>query len=270
MPSETIEWLQLGDNSLRAAEEVVRAIDEYKVQGLPEDKARFCTPILKPGKIICLAGNYQEHITEVREDVVQKDRTIPYPFLKPTTSLLPHLGNIQIPTITDRLDWEVELVAVIGKHIKEATPEQAEQAIAGYTVLNDISSRRINIVENRRERPMDEFFDFLIGKWQDTCCPLGPYISTPDEAGNIGNLRLTLALNGEIMQDSSTTNMIYSVPEVTSFCSHLFTLEPGDIISTGTPGGTGDAQGIYLKPGDMVEAEVEGLGVLRNNVMGSE
>jgi 2-keto-4-pentenoate hydratase/2-oxohepta-3-ene-1,7-dioic acid hydratase in catechol pathway len=155
---------------------------------------------------------------------------------------------------------------MIGRHAREILPEQAPHYIAGYMIANDISARSVTFKAGRAERPWDEFFDWLNGKWSDGFLPLGPYLVTADEIENPQNLDMELKVNGQIRQKANTSQMIFSVAEIVSFISHLMTLEPGDVIATGTPHGVGMADGRFLQPGDKMECAIQGLGVLVNTL----
>ena len=160
--------------------------------------------------------------------------------------------------LTTRVDWEVELAAVIGRPLRNASPDEALAGVLGYTVGNDVSARDLQFGDGQWTR----------GKSLDTFCPLGPEIVSPDELGDPQNLRLFTRVNGETVQDSSTEHMVFGVAELLSHCSHAFTLEPGDVLLTGTPWGCGEFMDPprHLHPGDVVEVEVEGIGVLRKPV----
>ena len=138
--------------------------------------------------------------------------------------------------------------------------------VAGYTVVNDISDRKFKPNPNRAAREKDSFFDWLHGKWHDTFCPMGPCVLPADELADPQLMKMTLKLNGEVEQDASTAQMVFPVAAIVEFISSFVTLEPGDIISTGTPAGVGSAKGKFLKSGDVLEAAIEGIGVLRNPV----
>ncbi len=226
-------------------------------------------PPLRPGKLICLAGNYAEHIEEGgTQRAPEKETTNPWLFSKPvTTGLIGDGDAIVIPHVTKDIDWEVELGIVIGRRAKYVTAAEAEAYIAGYTVFNDISARTLNLAPNRTKRPSDGFYDWFHGKQMDTHACMGPWIVTSDAIGNPQNLSIRLSVNGHIRQDSSTSRMIFFIPEIVEFASKVMTLEPGDVIATGTPAGVGATTKEYLQAGDVVEAEIEGIGMLRNHVI---
>lgn len=224
-------------------------------------------PVPQARKLFALAGNYREHIREGGRPTYEKDETYPYFFMKPpSTGLIGHGQPILYPKIAQKMDYEGEFVIVIGKRGKHIPVEAAYDYVVGYTILHDVSERSLASKEPpKAEREMNRFFDWLVGKWFDTGAPCGPWLTTRDEVPDAHALKLITRVNGEVRQDSSTEAMIFTVPEIVSFISRVVTLEPGDLIATGTPGGVGSAQGKFLKPGDTVEVEIEKLGVLRNS-----
>ncbi|HQI27047.1 MAG TPA: fumarylacetoacetate hydrolase family protein [Sedimentisphaerales bacterium] len=170
------------------------------------------------------------------------------------------------PVYSEQIDYELELAVVIGKNAKCVTAQDAPNYIAGYTIANDISARSVTFKKGRQQRPWDEFYDWLNGKWADGFCPMGPWLVTKDEIADVQNLKMVLKVNNEVRQNANTAQMIYSVADIVSFLSHLMTLEPGDVICTGTPSGVGMATGNFLKPGDRIECSIEGLGTLTNTL----
>ena len=159
-----------------------------------------------------------------------------------------------------------ELAAVIGKPAKGVAEEEALNYLAGYMIVNDISNRKFRPNPNRKQRDKDGFFDWLHGKWHDSFCPCGPCVTSADAISDPQQLSMKLSVNGQMQQDSSTANQIFPVAAVIEFISSFVTLEPGDIISTGTPAGVGNAKGLYLKPGDRIEASIDSIGTLVTRV----
>jgi 2-keto-4-pentenoate hydratase/2-oxohepta-3-ene-1,7-dioic acid hydratase in catechol pathway len=184
----------------------------------------------------------------------------------PSTVIIGHDEEIPWPAYSEQIDYEIELAVVIGKKIKCVTPEQAPDCIAGYTIVNDVSARSVTFAKGRKKRPWDEFYDWLSGKWADGFLPMGPFLLTADEVENVQNLQMTLKVNGEIRQNANTSKMIFSVYQIVSFLSYLMTLQPGDIIATGTPEGVAMASGNFLKAGDKIECTIEKLGTLVNTL----
>ncbi len=231
---------------------------------LPTSSVELLVPIPRPNKLLLLAGNYAQHIEEGGGIAAERAETFPYVFMKPPTTTLTDPGKpIRIPSISpDHIDWELELAVVIGRRAKGVTESEALRYVAGYTVINDISNRRFRPNPDRKERDKDRFFDWLHGKWHDSFCPCGPCILSSDAAGDPQRFAMQLRVNGVVKQDSSTACQIFPVAAVIEFLSSFVTLEPGDLISTGTPAGVGDAKGDYLKAGDRIEASIPSIGTL--------
>jgi 2-keto-4-pentenoate hydratase/2-oxohepta-3-ene-1,7-dioic acid hydratase in catechol pathway len=218
----------------------------------------FLTPLQYPAKVVLGGANYYDHM---RKDAgitnFTKENAVPVFFLKaPTTTLVGCGKTVRYPTQSQKLDWEVELAAVIGKKIRRVSEAEAAGAVAGYTIGIDLSAR------DWQFHPKHPFkFDLFGGKSFDDSCPLGPRI-VPAQFLDAGNLQLRLSVNGRIKQNANTREMIWYVAEQISLISEHLTLEPGDVLLTGTPAGVGLATGTYLKVGDRVEAEIDGLGRL--------
>jgi 2-keto-4-pentenoate hydratase/2-oxohepta-3-ene-1,7-dioic acid hydratase in catechol pathway len=233
--------------------------------GLPAvslESARVCAPVRRPGKIICLASNYQAHMDEAGITRAGHD---PWFFMKPGSAVIGPGEQIVMPGPRAPVDWEVELCAVIGRHCRRAEPAAALDYVAGLTVGNDVSLRQLDAM--RSTDTWDEFFTWQLGKWHDTFAPLGPWLVTPDELAGRFPLRLTLTVNGQLRQDGSTAELITGLPELIAGISQVTALEPGDVIMTGTPSGVGASQNLFLRPGDLVEAAIDGIGTLRNTVV---
>ena len=250
---------------------LVRIAGDNSLPGvrLDRDRVKLCAPLERPGKIVCLAGNYREHIIESGYVVPQQSDIITQQlFLKPSTSIIGDGDDIPIGKNNVTVGWETELAVIIGRRGKNIEARAAYDHIFGYTILNDISERRFNSkIENRRKRELDGFFDWLVGKWFDGFAPCGPVIVTNDEIPDPHNLEIKLTVNGHTRQQGNTCDMIFSIPEQVAYISSIMTLEPGDIISTGTPVGAGgvgvDAS---LHDGDELVCEIEKIGMLRNRV----
>jgi 2-keto-4-pentenoate hydratase/2-oxohepta-3-ene-1,7-dioic acid hydratase in catechol pathway len=223
-------------------------------------------PVPKPHKFLALATNYREHIAEVPK---KEDKITPYVFMKPpSTTVIATEDPIVLPKEGVAIDWELELGVIIGRKGKYIPEAEALDYVFGYTVVNDVSERKLFASKERnKDRDMDGFFDWLNGKWLDGFAPTGPVLVTRDEIGDPQNLHAQLKVNGVVKQDFNTRDMIFDIPATIAFISRIMTLEPGDIIATGTSAGVGDSQGIYLKAGDLVEGEIEQIGVLRNRVV---
>jgi 2-keto-4-pentenoate hydratase/2-oxohepta-3-ene-1,7-dioic acid hydratase in catechol pathway len=231
--------------------------------------AELTAPILRPGKIVCLAGNYRAHIAESGYvEPAQQARFTQQLFLKPSTSLIGDGGVIELGGQNVKVGWETELAVVIGKRGRNISKEQAYEHIFGYTILNDLSERGLNSrIKTRHLREMDGFCDWLAGKWFDGFAPCGPWVVTKDEIPDPHSLEIRFYLNGELRQKGNTMDMIFSIPEQIAYISSIMTLEPGDIISTGTPAGAGlGDKATSLADGDEFVSEIEGIGKLTNRV----
>ncbi len=252
-----------------ALQEAYGKLSEEKRAGIaiPVADVSLLVPFPLPGKLMMLAGNYSKHVEETGGQAVVRENTFPYVFMKPTTTLTNPGDPVRIPAISpDHIDWEIEFGIIIGKECKGVSEEEALDYVAGYTVVNDISDRKYKPNPGRVERPKDGFFDWLHGKWHDTFCPMGPCVLPADEVADPQTLPMKLTVNGNVEQDASTAEMDFPAAAVVSFISSWITLQPGDIISTGTPDGVGMAKGKFLKPGDTVEASIGSIGVLRNPI----
>jgi len=223
-------------------------VNEEKLP-LVEDGQRIGSPIARPSKILCIGLNYAKHAKETGAAIP----TEPILFMKSTSSLTGPFDNIIIPKNSEKTDWEVELGVVIGKKASYVSEEEAMDYVAGYVLHNDVSERAFQL---ERGGTWDK------GKGCDSFAPLGPWLVTKDEIPNPHQLRLWLSLNGKMMQDSNTDDLIFNIPQLISYSSEFMTLLPGDVISTGTPAGVGlgFSPNIYLKPGDVVELGIDGLG----------
>jgi 2-keto-4-pentenoate hydratase/2-oxohepta-3-ene-1,7-dioic acid hydratase in catechol pathway len=215
-------------------------------------------PALYPGKILAIGRNYTDHALEGGSEPPKA----PMIFNKLPNSLSAHNAPIVMPTITDKVDFEAELAVVMGRRAKRVSEAEALDYVFGYTLMNDVTAREIQRGDGQWTR----------GKGLDTFAPLGPFITTRDELADVHNLNIQGLLNGEVMQSSNTTRMIFNIPYLISYISQGITLEPGDIISTGTPEGVGAFRTppVWLKDGDVFEVEVEQLGTLRNPVVASK
>ena len=220
---------------------------------------KILSPIINTFKIICLAFNYTDQSSWVRFG--RNPPSEPVIYLKPRTSLIGPFENIICPNFVKQLDYEGELAFVIGKQCKNVAQEDALSYVAGYFIMNDISARDIQFIDKQYSR----------AKGFDTFGPCGPWLTTPDEISDPSSLLLTTRVNGNIRQNSSTKNLVLKVDRIIHRLSKVMTLEPGDIISTGTPSGTAlsfsSHLNVYLKHGDIVEVEIEKLGKIRNAVV---
>lgn len=217
---------------------------------------RLGCPVANPSKILCIGLNYAKHAKETGAAIPAE----PILFMKSTTAITGPNDPVMIPKDSVKTDWEVELAFVMGKKASYVSEEEAMDYVAGYCLHNDVSEREFQL---ERGGTWDK------GKGCDTFAPLGPWMVTKDEIANPHNLRLWLSVNGKMMQDGNTDDLIFNIPQLVSYLSRFMTLLPGDIISTGTPAGVGLGFNppVYLKPGDVVELGIEGLGTSRQNVI---
>ena len=270
LPEEMVGFLAAGERSLVAAGRAIEAMSDMTARGeaptgirgepllLPLDQVRLLAPVPRPGKVICIGLNYRDHAAEMGLALPER----PTIFTKFSTSVIGPSDPVVLPPISAEVDWEVELAVVIGKTARAVREEDALDYVAGYTVLNDVSARDLQIRLGGSQ--------WVWGKSLDSFCPMGPVLVTRDDLPDPGNLGVSLRVNGVTMQSSNTANLVFGVPQLVSFLSQAITLEPGDVIATGTPGGVGMGRKppVFLKAGDRMEAEVEGIGVLENPVVG--
>ena len=221
-------------------------------------KVKFHAPVIDPQKIVCVGLNYKDHAEESGMPIPKE----PVLFSKFPSALIGHGENIVLPKVSSKVDYEAELVIVIGKRGRHLTPENAGQYIAGYTVGHDVSARDWQLEKDGKQ--------WMAGKTFDTFAPCGPVIVTSDEVPDPHALAISLRLNGKVMQNSNTNQMIFRANQIVSYISQIFTVEPGDLIFTGTPPGVGIAHKpdpVWMKAGDVAEVEIQGLGLLRNTVV---
>jgi 2,4-didehydro-3-deoxy-L-rhamnonate hydrolase len=227
-------------------------VDEKTLKEISRD-IRLGSPIARPSKIICIGLNYSDHATESKMQLPPE----PVIFFKATTAIVGPNDDLVIPKNSKKTDWEVELAVVIGKKTSYVDEAVALNYVAGYLLHNDYSER---------EFQLERAGQWVKGKSCDTFAPLGPYLATTDEIPDVNDLRLWLTVNGTMMQDGNTKNLVFKIPHLVSYLSQFMTLLPGDIISTGTPAGVGLGQKpepVYIKPGDVIELGIHGLGSSR-------
>ena len=231
---------------------------EGVVAGEEVKAERVLTPLQYPGKVLCAGANYYDHIKEMGVPDLRKEAQRLFFFFKPPRNALVGPGRtVRYPADTRMFDWEVELAAVIGKRSRRLTMDNALDAIAAYTIGIDLSARDLN-------RAPETFYklDWVAGKAQDTCCPLGPRLVPAKFIPDPQDLALKLSVNGEVKQDARTSGMIFDIREQLVTLSAIMTLDPGDVVLTGTPTGVGLPKKTFLKPGDRVDAEIESIGRL--------
>lgn len=258
---DMLTLIEMGASGLKRAAQIVTEARSTDIR--PLDQIRLLAPLPRPTKnIVCLGMNYAEHARESMRAKGQPETLPEHPvfFTKALTAINdPEAGIPLDPRITQQLDWEVELAFIIGKRGKNITRADAMSYVWGYTIINDVSARDL---QNRHQQ-------FFKGKSLDGSCPMGPCILTADEVRDPKTLGLRLRVNGETMQDSTVSDLIFDIPTIIEVLSQGQTLEPGDIIATGTPSGVGMGRTPqrWLKVGDVVEAEIDKIGVLRNTVV---
>ena len=226
-----------------------KVIDERSLKPVPVN-TRLGSPVARPSKIICIGLNYSDHAKESNMQLPAE----PVIFFKATSAMVGPNDDLVIPKNSVKTDWEVELAVVIGKKASYVAEGDALDHVAGYVLHNDYSEREFQLERSGQ---------WVKGKSCDTFAPLGPWLATRDEVADVNNLRLWLTVNGRIMQDGNTKNLVFNIPHLVAYVSRFMTLLPGDIISTGTPAGVGMGQKpapVYIKPGDVIELGIDGLG----------
>ncbi len=215
---------------------------------VPASQASFAPVVPRPSKVICVGLNYREHILETGRELPE----YPTLFAKFADTLLGARDDLRLPALSDRIDWEVELAVIIGQPVYRAGRDEAAAAIAGYTVSNDVS------VRDWQRRTVQ----WLQGKAFQHTTPVGPYLVTGDEVGNAADLDIRCEVDGVVMQQSRTSDLLFSPADIAAYASQVITLQPGDLLLTGTPGGVGNARQppVYLQPGQTMRSIIEGLG----------
>ena len=258
----TIEDVLRIPNGLKTLEKAIQDLRNSPVgaQTIPfsESGVILKSPILNPQKVIGIGLNYRDHAEEAKIPIPKS----PLIFGMYANAIIGPNEAIVIPPATNQVDYEAELAVVIGSRARRVSVEEALDYVAGYSIMHDVSARDIQFGDKQWTR----------GKSIDTFAPMGPCLVTCSELGDGSGLAIELRLNGERLQKSNTSNLIFNTPALVSHISQTMTLEPGDVISTGTPSGVGFVRNppVFLKPGDVVEIEIEGIGVLRNPVAGSD
>jgi 2-keto-4-pentenoate hydratase/2-oxohepta-3-ene-1,7-dioic acid hydratase in catechol pathway len=250
--------------ALEEAASRLAASAEVRAAAALRPDARLRAPVPNPRKVLCAGSNYGSHAREMGHEPLDKSKTRPFFFLKPSSAIIGPDEPICIPAGVEKVDWEGELAAIIGRTAKNVPLERAAEHVAGYTIFNDVSARDTHRREDWGEGAF--YWDWLQSKGCDTFGPMGPYLVPRSQIGDPYNLRLTLSVNGTVQQDATTSDLIFNVEEQIAYLSTFVTLEPGDVISTGTPPGVGAPRGIFLKRGDEVVVSIDGIGALRNPV----
>lgn len=244
----------------RLARHAMDRVAAGELEALAVNPSSLPAPYLPP-RIFGTASNYIEHAAEMNTILAAKSDSSPYIFMKASTSVIGAGGTVMLPPETEKPDWEVELGVVIGRGGRRIRKQDALGHIAGYTVVNDVSARDMN---RRTDYPFKH--DWFRGKSWDTFCPMGPWFVPAACIDDPHALSLELSLNGELMQQGNTSELIWNIFEQIEYLSSILTLQPGDLIMTGTPAGVGMGRGLFLKPGDVMEARVGGVGAITNPV----
>lgn len=255
MGLSAFEILRCYDLSTNFVEPAMDAVNSGELPLIEIGDVKIEAPVPRPGKIICIGLNYRNHAIESGMEIPRS----PIVFSKFVTSVAASEDPILLPVGSEQVDFEAEMAVVIGRRAKKIKLDDAMDYVFGYTNFNDVSARDMQFADGQWQR----------GKSCDTFAPFGPFVATTDEIRDAHELKIQFRLNGETMQDSTTSELIFRIPELVEFLSRSITLEPGDIIATGTPPGVGFARKppIFLKEGDVCEVEIEGLGILRNPVV---
>lgn len=254
IPADAIQFLTLGDEAWKLARDVLSG---GRAKAVHAGEVVLLAPIPRPGKVFCIGLNYLDHAIETGAQPPKE----PVVFNKFPTSVIGPDEAIVLPRVSDGVDYEAELVVVVGKGGKHIPEAQAMEHVAGYCCGHDVSAR-----DWQKSRSGGQW---LLGKSFDTFGPLGPWLVSADEIADPGKLRIQFRLSGETLQDSSTAQLIFPVPRLIAHLSQVVTLQPGDVIYTGTPPGVGMARKPprFMRDGEVAEVEIEGLGVLRNPVV---
>ena len=254
LPPTVRQLLEWGPEALQAAQQIAQQPHAFRYG---KDFTKLLPPVPDPPKIICLGLNYKDHAAESGAALPKE----PVLFSKYATALIGHDDAIVLPPVSKEVDFEAELVIVVGRRGRNLSAETAADCVAGYTIGHDVSARDWQLKKDQKQ--------WMAGKTFNTFAPTGPHLVTPDEVPDPHNLPVRLRLNGQVMQESNTSEMIFQVGPILAYLSHVFTLEPGDLIFTGTPAGVGFTRKppVFLKAGDIVDIEIGGLGLLRNRVV---
>ncbi len=254
LPNEITTFLSAGAEAFDTARQAVASA----ATTISLSAVTLLSPISRPGKIICIGLNYSDHAAESGLPIPQ----FPVVFAKYANAVIAHGDNIVLPRVTQQVDYEAELGFVIGKRGRYIPESEAMAYVGGYLAINDVSARDYQARTSQ----------WTMGKTFDTFCPMGPTLTTADEIADPHNLRISLNIGGEVLQDSNTSNLIFSIPQLIASLSEVMTLEVGDVVSTGTPPGVGMARKPqrWLQAGDVVNVTIEGLGTLSNPVIAEQ
>ena len=265
------DWSRANRQFAQAAKRIEAG--KSRAKGLPLKRVKLLAPVPDPGDIFCAGANYTDHVAEMdramgkapgptMKDLGEK----PWHFIKTSSSVLAPGVPVKLPPYSQKMDWEIELTAVIGRAAKNVPVEKALQYVAGYTIANDLSAR--DVMRRDKNPTTSPFhFDWLSQKCFDGACPLGPWIVPASEIPDPQNLALKLWVNGDLMQDSHTSKMIFNTAEQIAMISSRVTLRPGDLVVTGTPAGVGMGRGRFLKAGETVRLWIEKIGEMSHTMV---
>jgi 2-keto-4-pentenoate hydratase/2-oxohepta-3-ene-1,7-dioic acid hydratase in catechol pathway len=263
-PSHPLAWFDMGERWFQTARATAQrlqsdpnAFAQAREKGwlVPSEDAYWFAPVPRPGKIVCIGLNYRDHAAESGLAVPP----IPVIFSKFSSCVIAPGEPVVVPTTSEKVDYEAELAVVIGRHAKHVSADRAYDYVLGYTAFNDVTARDFQFGDGQWQR----------GKSCDTFAPMGQTIVTTDEIPDPHTLRISLQLNGTVMQESNTAQLIFGVPQLIEFITKSTSLEPGDVIATGTPAGVGFARKppVFLKPGDVMEVDIDRIGRLGNPIV---
>ena len=254
-------WEKTEQQLIETAEQLAQTPND---SGSPISEVTLAPPILYPGTLYCAGANYADHVLEMSGKPPPPENTKPYFFIKSTRGAIIGANEpIRLPEYSNQVDWEAEIGIVIGREARQVSELDAMDFVAGFTIVNDLSAR-----DHTKRHDVPFLFDWIGQKCFDTGCPMGPWITPRSAIEDPHNLGIKLMVNDEVKQDSSSKEMIFKCEHQIAYLSQHITLYPGDVIATGTPAGCGMPQGVFLKPGDLVTIEIDGLGVLSNPVHG--
>jgi len=252
-------WEKTEQQLIETAEQLAQTPN---ASGAPINEVTLVPPILYPGTLYCAGANYADHVLEMSGKPPPPENTKPYFFIKSTRgTIIGANESIRLPKYSNQVDWEAEIGIVIGREARQVSELDAMDFVAGFTIINDLSAR-----DHTKRHDVPFLFDWIGQKCFDTGCPMGPWITPKSAIEDPHNLGIKLMVNDEVKQDSSSKEMIFKCEHQIAYLSQHITLYPGDVIATGTPAGCGMPHGVFLKPGDIVTIEIDGLGVLSNPV----
>ena len=266
-----------GDEVVRLLQDIAGQVAGHEISLrdagalVPVAETKFAAPLPNPGMVLSIGANYHEHLREMNTVAPET----PMGFYKSVASIIGHGDAIILPASNpDMVDWEGEFSVVIGRPCHHVNEAESLDYVAGYTIINDVSARDWVAPAFNAQGMIGQIVAWehnILGKLFPTFCPMGPYIVTADEISNPDNLRLETRLNGIVMQSSNTSDLVFNVPKIIAYYSQFIQFRPGDIITTGSPSGVGYGRDpkLFMKPGDVVEVEIEGLGTLRNDIGGA-